>query len=110
MTVSRGCKPHLLFRKDYLQDEQPRGVNLPKPMGTRPTPTETAECTTASKVFVLQEVVEEQTRNRGGLHREVDVLRFKDIGGGRPTSREADVREARSNGVCCGGSPFSEAV
>ena len=79
-------------------------------MGTRPTPKETAECTAASKGFVLQEVVEEQTRSRGGLHREVDVLRSEDIGGGRPSSREADVREASSNGVCCGGSPFSEAV
>ena len=110
MTVGRGCKPHLLFRKDYLQDEQPRGVNLPKPMGTRSEPKAMAECSAVSKGGVLPEVTEEQPSNRGGLHREVDVLRLEDVGGGRPASREADVREASSNGVCCGSSPFSEAV
>jgi hypothetical protein len=59
---------------------------------------------------VLPEVTEEYPSNRGGLHREVDVLRLEDIGGGRPPPREGDVLEACSNGVCCGGSPFSEVV
>ena len=100
----------MLYRKDYLQDEQPRGVNLPKPVSTRSAPKETAECCATSEGCVLYEVTEEQPRGRGGLHREIDELRLEDIGGGRPASREADVREARSNGVCCGGSLFSKVV
>ena len=110
MVVGIGCKPHLLYRKDYLRDEQPRGVNLPKPMSPRSEPMETAACSTTSKGVVLHEVAEEQPRSREGLHREVDIIRLEDIGGGRPSSHEADVPEAYSYGVCCGGSLFSEAV
>ena len=44
------------------------------------------------------------------MHREVNVIRLEDNGVGRPPSHEADAREERSNGVGCGGSPFSEVV
>ncbi len=44
------------------------------------------------------------------MHREVDVHRLEDIGGGRPSSHETDVREARSNGVSYGDNPFLEVV
>ncbi len=79
-------------------------------MGTRRSRKRTAERLAASEGGVLPEVPDEHPSRRGGLHREVDVLRLEDVGGGRPSSREADVREASSNGVCCGGSSLSENV
>jgi hypothetical protein len=82
----------LLCRKDYLQSEQPRESILPKAMNPHMEPKGTAECSTALVGGVLPEVTKKQISSQGGMHRTVNVLRLEDIGGGRPSSREANVR------------------
>ena len=65
---------------------------------------------TSSAWVTLVEVAKEESSNRGGLHREVNVLRLEDVGVRSPSFLVADVREAGSNGVGYGGIPFSEDV
>ncbi len=52
-------------------------------------------------------IAKEEPSIREGLYREVGVLRLNDNRVGRPPPREVDVREARYNGVGCGGNSFS---
>jgi len=64
----------------------------------------------ASTWAALVMVAKEESSSREGLHREVNILCFEEVGVRCPSSLVADVREAGSNGVGCGGSPFSEGV
>jgi hypothetical protein len=86
------------------------GVNLAKTLGLSTEPQVVSRGSTASDWVALAEVAKEESSSRGGLHREVNVLGLEDVGVRRPSSLVPDVREAGTNGVCCGGGPFSEAV
>ena len=65
---------------------------------------------TASVNGALTQVAKEESSSLGGLHREVDVLRFEDVGVRSPSPLVADVCEAGSNGIGCGSGTLSEAV
>ncbi len=86
------------------------GVNLAKTMGLLTEAHVMSRGSTTSYWVALAEVAKEESSSRGGLHREVNVLGLEDVGVRRTSPLVPDVREASSNGVGCGGGPFSEAV
>ena len=86
------------------------GVNLAKTMGLLTEPQVRSRGSTTSYWVALAEVAKEESSSRGGLHREVYVLRFEDVGVRRPSPLVADIREAGSNGIGSGSGTFAKAV